>query len=251
MSHVTENQPAGTPTWMDLRVPDLDKAMAFYGPLLGWEFQVGPVEAGRYTICLLDGRRVAGILPVDEPGTEVWTMYFATDDIEATLSRITEAGGTIAEPAKTVGDLGTFAVAVDPVGATFGLWRGGTLPGCETVNEPGALVRNDLVTPAPEPARAFYCKLFGFTLDGNEDLPGMDFTFLRRPDGHEIGGVAGMPDAQKSFWGTAIEVADTDVVANRAQELGGKATDPEDTPYVRSSTITDPFGNHFDIGARP
>ena len=42
MSFVTENPPDGTPTWIDLGIPDLERAMAFYGALFGWEFEVGP-----------------------------------------------------------------------------------------------------------------------------------------------------------------------------------------------------------------
>jgi hypothetical protein len=80
------------------------------------------------------------------------------------------------------------------------------------VNEPGSLVRNDLVTPDPEPARAFYAAVFDFTLDVNQDLPGFDFTFLRRPDGHEIGGIMGIEGAPSSSWSTTFEVADTDAV---------------------------------------
>ena len=49
MSHVTENQPLGTPTWIDLGIPDLDRAMDFYGALFGWTFDVGPEEYDRYT----------------------------------------------------------------------------------------------------------------------------------------------------------------------------------------------------------
>ena len=48
MSFVTENQPDGTPTWIDLGVPDLERAMAFYGAieqvLTGWIF--GLIEEG-------------------------------------------------------------------------------------------------------------------------------------------------------------------------------------------------------------
>nr|WP_272268859.1 hypothetical protein [Rhodococcus sp. Rp3] len=57
MSAVTTNQPLGTPTWIDLGIPDLDRAMAFYGSVLGWEFDIGPEEYGRYTMCLLGGKR--------------------------------------------------------------------------------------------------------------------------------------------------------------------------------------------------
>lgn len=48
MATVTANQPDGTPTWIDLGIPDLDRAMEFYGSLSGWEFDVGAAEAGRY-----------------------------------------------------------------------------------------------------------------------------------------------------------------------------------------------------------
>jgi hypothetical protein len=33
MSELTTMQPAGTPTWIDLGIPDLDRAMTFYGAL--------------------------------------------------------------------------------------------------------------------------------------------------------------------------------------------------------------------------
>ena len=63
MSYVTTNQPDGTPTWIDLGIPDLDRAKAFYGAVFGWEFDVGRTGAGRYTMCLLNGRPVAAIMP--------------------------------------------------------------------------------------------------------------------------------------------------------------------------------------------
>jgi hypothetical protein len=32
--HVTSDQPDGTPTWIDLAIPDLDRAVAFYPALV-------------------------------------------------------------------------------------------------------------------------------------------------------------------------------------------------------------------------
>ena len=148
-------------------------------------------------------------------------------------------------------DLGRMAVARDPVGAQFSLWQAGTFIGAQVVNEPGSLLRNDLVTPTPEPAREFYATVFDFTLDGNPDLPGLDFTFLRRPDGHEIGGIMGVPDAASSQWGTLFEVEDTDAAAARAVAAGGRASTPSDFVYGRTAEVTDPFGAAFTIGARP
>ncbi len=193
MSAVTTNQPLGTPTWIDLGIPDLDRAMAFYGSVFGWEFDVGPEEYGRYTMCLLGGKKVAALMPnPDENATEFWwNVYLATDDLDATVARSAAAGGTLLMEPMDIADQGRMAMVRDPAGAQFGLWQGRAHVGCELVNEPNTLLRNDLVTPNPGPAREFYAAVFDFTLDGNADLPGMDFTFLRRPDGHEIGGIVG------------------------------------------------------------
>ena len=253
MSLVTRDQPDGTPTWIDLGIPDLERAMAFYGPLLGWEFEVGPAEAAAYTQCRLAGRRAAAMAVNPDPGATDfwWTVYLAADDCDATARRITEAGGTLVVEPMDVLDQGRMAIARDPVGAQFGLWQGRAHVGCEVVNEPGALVRNDLVTPDPEPARAFNAAVFDFTLDGHPDLPEFDFTFLRRRDGHEVGGVMGVPGAPSSAWATTFEVADTDAVSARAAEGGGSPGVAEDFVYGRMATVTDPFGVEFSVIARP
>ncbi|WBB68259.1 VOC family protein [Micromonospora sp. WMMD812] len=253
MSHVTANQPEGTPTWIDLGIPDLDRAMEFYGALFGWEFEVGPAEAGHYATCLLRGRPVAAIMPNPDPGATDfwWNVYFATADCDGTAKRIIDAGGAMIDAPMDVMDQGRMAIARDPVGAQFGLWQGRAHIGAQIVNEPGSLVRNDLVTAAPDPARTFYAAVFDFTLDRNEDLPGFDFTFLRRPDGHEIGGIFGLPEARSSRWATTFEVADTDAVVARARAAGGTAGEIEDMLYGRIATITDPFGAEFSVITRP
>ncbi|MFV0451267.1 MAG: VOC family protein, partial [Propioniciclava sp.] len=210
MSHVTENQPNGTPVWIDLGIPDLDRAMSFYGELFGWKFDVGSEDMGRYTMCLLDGKPVAAIMPNSDENARGfwWQVYFATDDCDATAKRIVAAGGTIIAEPDDVMDHGRMAVAKDPVGAPFALWQGNTFPGSAIVNEPNSFLRNDLETPTPEPARSFYTSVFDFTLDPDPNLPGADFTFLRRPDGQEIGGIAGEPSAASSSWGTLFLVDD-------------------------------------------
>jgi predicted enzyme related to lactoylglutathione lyase len=84
MSVVTENQPDGTPTWIDLGVPDLDRALDFYGAVFGWEFDIGPAEYGRYTTAYVKGGRVAALAPSSDPsrpgsgGTSTWPQRTAT-----------------------------------------------------------------------------------------------------------------------------------------------------------------------------
>ncbi|MFI6282032.1 VOC family protein [Streptomyces sp. NPDC050988] len=258
MSLVTTIQPDGTPTWIDLRVPDLDRALEFYNALFGWEYAPDSAKTGLGTVCLLRGRPVAAIAQAPAiaqaaPATTNpdWTMYFATADCDGTAKRVSDAGGSVLMAPTDIGEHGRAALAEDPVGARFGLWEARAHVGCEVVNEPDSLVRNDLVTPDPEPARAFYTSVFDYTLDGNKTLPDLDFTFLRRPDGHEIGGIFGFPVAPRSIWATTFEVADTDAVAGRAVAAGGTADTPEDTPYGRSATLKDPFGVEFSVITRP
>lgn len=251
MSAVTTNQPLGTPTWIDLGIPDLDRAMSFYGHVFGWEFDIGPAEYGSYTMCLLRGKKVAALMKNPDPVATSfwWSVYLATDDVDVTVSRCREHGGTVLEDPMDIMGQGRMAVVRDPSGAQFGLWQGAAHPGCELVNEPGALLRNDLVTPDPAPARAFYSAVFDFTLDTNDDMPGMDFTFLRRPDGHEIGGIIGLPSAPMSAWGTLFQVEDADRAVAAAREAGGTAADATDMEYGRTAEVTDPFGATFTVGA--
>ncbi len=254
LSKVSTNQPLGTPTWIDLGVPDLDRAKAFYRALFGWEYEERSAATGPFTLCLLRGQRVAALRHVtaaDAEGESWWHVHLATDDCDRTAKQIVVSGGTVLVPPADVADLGRTAVVADPTGARFSLWQGRTLAGCELVNEPCALVRNDLACPDPGPARRFYATVFDFTLDGNDDLPGFDFTFLRRPDGHEIGGVFGDPAAPASRWQTVFEVADTDDLVARAVAAGGTAGTPEDAPYGRMAAITDPFGTSFSVITRP
>jgi predicted enzyme related to lactoylglutathione lyase len=238
MSEVNENQPLGTPTWLDLHVPDVDAAKIFYGRVFGWEF----AEHELGTTCLLRGLPVAGM----RSGDGGWRVHLATDDCDASAKSVLASGGTVVEDPHDVGDLGRAALVVDTVGAVFGLWQGHSFPGCRLVNEPDTLVRNDLVTGSAARAREFYPAVFGFTLDGNPDLPDFDFTFLRRPDGYEVGGIMGLPGAP-SGWNTTFEVADTDATLAKA----GSDVTPEDTPYGRSATFHDPFGVELSIIARP
>jgi uncharacterized protein len=248
---VDRNQPLGTPTWIDLGVPDLDRALAFYGSVFGWEFDVGPEEYGRYTTCLLMGRRVAALSVQNEPGAKYfWNVYLATPDCDRTAERAREAGATLLMEPMDVLDQGRMAIVRDPVGAQFGLWEGRAHTGAQLVNEPGALLRNDLVTPAPGPAREFYAAVFDFSLDGNPDMPQADFTFLRRPDGHEVGGIMGAPGSA-SAWSTTFEVAGTDEAVQRALDAGGSSDGAKDFLYGRLATITDPFGAEFSIITRP
>ncbi|WUI03084.1 VOC family protein [Spirillospora sp. NBC_00431] len=258
MTHVTSNPPEGTPTWLDIGVPDLDRAKTFYGTLLGWQFQDAGPAAGHYNTCMLRGEPVAGMMqnPEDQPDVYWWNVYFATDDCDGSVKRATDAGGEVVVPAMDVMDLGRMAIVRDPRGGQFGLWQGRALPGSRIVNDPGSFTWNDLFVPGDAgPAREFYEALFGYRIEPMADAEGLDYTTAARPDGRYIGGVLGGEGLvlgggteEVASWLTYFAVDDADEAVRRVRAGGGTVDEePADTPYGRIATVRDPFGVPFRV----
>ena len=81
----------GKPCWADVTSPDVDAAASFYGELFGWQADKAPQpEAGGYTMFSKDGKAVAAASP-PPPGQEGvpphWTVYLASDDVDATAGQ--------------------------------------------------------------------------------------------------------------------------------------------------------------------
>lgn len=248
----SEQWPAGTPCWVDLAVPDVAAAKEFYGPVMGWSFVDSGEEFGHYNIAQVDGRAVAAIGPLQEEGQPtVWTLYFASDDADGTAKLITENGGTLlAEPMDIPGS-GRMAVAMDPVGAAFGVWQSAGMHGAEVYAEPGSLVWVDARLPDPDTGRDFYSAVFGFRYENIDGAPG-DYTTINfdgARDGESVGGIGGMmgsPEGTPPHWLSYFVVADVNAVGAAAVEAGGTTMGaPFDTPYGPMLGITDPFGATF------
>jgi predicted enzyme related to lactoylglutathione lyase len=228
---------------------DAKKAHDFYAELLEWDIEVGPDEVGGYRTARVGGRKVAGIMGADElPHPSVWTTYLATDDIAATCDAITAAGGTIVQPAMDVMDLGKMAVAIDPAGATFGLWEADAHTGVELANAPGSLTWNEQMSRDYEGSKAFYQSVFGYTYT---DMGGDGFQYsMIEVDGNTVGGIGALPaevPAQvPAGWRAYLAVADIDAAIAKVAELGGTAIgEPMDMPYGRQIDVADSTGAMF------
>jgi len=243
--------PPGTPAWADITVPDVPKAQAFYGPLLGWEFVVGGPETGGYVQATLDGRRVAGMAAPtgeDPAPPAAWCVYLATDDVAGTTTAVTDAGGQVLVTGMAILDMGVMAIYVDPTGAVFGAWQPGTHTGWDAVDEPGSVVWSEVMTHDQPAALDFYRRVYGWGVD---DMSGPGFTYATvSVDGQTVAGVGGYgsqvgPDAPAA-WTLYFGVDDTDVSASRVAELGGTVVSPPtDTPYGRMALVQGPFGEVF------
>ena len=109
-------------TWNELASSDIVKSEEFYGHVFGWTSETNQMGEMTYTEFKLDGRSIAGMLPLGPmhpPGTPPhWLVYFAVADADATIARTVELGGKSLSPAVDI-PIGRFAVLADPRGAVF------------------------------------------------------------------------------------------------------------------------------------
>jgi predicted enzyme related to lactoylglutathione lyase len=244
----------GMPCWVDLATTDPEGARAFYTGLFGWTADPGPPEFGGYTMCLLEGRPVAGLSPKPESwsGPNVWSTYLAVDDADATMARASTEDGTVVVEPVTVGPMGRMAFGADPAGGIYGVWQAGEHTGVHVYNEPGSLVWNELMTRDYEAARAFYAAVFGYSYEDMGDGENFTYSTVTRPDGHVVAGIGAldhnMPPEVPSRWVTYFGVADTDAAAARAQELGAALEmAPFDSQFGRIAVVRAPQGETFSL----
>jgi len=249
MATHTSAWPQGSPCWLDLAVPDLDVARAFYSAVLGWHTSEPQPDYGNYVMGEVDGVPAAGLFPAPEGVPTVWTVYFATDDAAATVERIAENGGTILMPITEVGPQGVMAVAMDPTGAVFGLWQGANMTGFAVHNQPGAFTWLDLRSPDPAAAQAFYGQVFGFTYSPVDMAPS-DYQTFAAADGAARGGIGGfMNDAAAGpHWLVYFGVSDAEAAVAAVSQNGGTAPgEVFPTPFGAMVTIADPFGARLQL----
>jgi uncharacterized protein len=115
----------GAPAWFELWTRDYDASVAFYRDVFGWDAHTaGDTDDFRYTTLGEGENALAGImdasgfLPEGAPAS--WSVYFEVDDVDATLEKAVELGGTIDRPAEDT-PYGRLATVLDPTGTRFRL----------------------------------------------------------------------------------------------------------------------------------
>jgi uncharacterized protein len=103
----------------ELPAADTARAKGFWTGVFGWTFagMEGPFEYD-----MTEGEEPVGaIFPSEEAGTGP-IVYFNTDDIDATLAKIRELGGTAGEK-QPIPTIGWFARCKDTEGNSFSLFQ--------------------------------------------------------------------------------------------------------------------------------
>lgn len=265
--------PPGVTSWVDVDAPDLERATAFYGAVLGWTFHdaTPPGAPAPYVVAQVEGRDVAGIgAPIgrgDAASPEpTWHTYVSVDDVGPTLERAVAAGGTVTTRPTPEGEAGTWAAFVDPQGAALRLWQPRRRLGAQLTNAPGTWNFSDLYTTDPAAAQDYYAGVFGWEFDDTGfatmiRVPGYGdhLAATSDPDIHErqatvavppgfadaIGWLTPVADGEAPHWHVTFAVADRDATAQLAQEHGGAVTATEENQWARTATIRDPHGATF------
>ncbi|MFJ4204690.1 VOC family protein [Streptomyces sviceus] len=229
----------GVPCWVDAQLPDVAAGKRFYGELFGWTFQDGPDAHDGSVWAHHKGRPVAALAhKTDGRMPTVWTVYFATPDIEGLADRIWAAGGQVVTAPVPVGELGKSALVTDPEGAVFGLWEPGSHPGFGARHEPGTFAWAELYARDTEAANTFYSGLFHDALFGAGAHPdfGRATVFDVFP--------AEMPPHFLVHFG----VEDCERVLGTVARLGGRVQAPPfETSYGKVAVVTDNQGASFAI----
>lgn len=260
-----ESYEHGTPSWIDHSSGDPEAAVAFYTGLFGWEAENQmPPEEGKYFICSVRGKSVAAIGAAQAEGAPAaWSTYVTVDSADDMPEKVKGAGGNVVTEPFDVYDFGRMAVFTDPAGAFFCVWQAGTHVGAEIVNEPGALVWNELMTRDVEGAKAFYGTVFGWRMSEfpSEDAP--PYTLLHKPGGDEpgmenvIGGILDLtadrfPAEIPPHWNAYVAVDDADAAVAKCEQSGGSVVMPAaDMPWGRMAVLRDPLGAGFTILKMP
>jgi uncharacterized protein len=116
----------GTFTWAELMTGDVASATSFYSMVFGWTYQVMDMPDGMpYTLVEGGEDGIAGLMgrPEDVPDEvpDNWTVYFHVEDVDTTVARAHQLGGSEAYAPMDVPTVGRIAGIVDPVGAVFSI----------------------------------------------------------------------------------------------------------------------------------
>ncbi|MEU7279859.1 VOC family protein [Streptomyces sp. NPDC045431] len=267
----------GQVVWFEIGTAGPETVTGFYGPLLGWSFEVDPdssVDGRTYTRILAPGAPwPMGAIQQGDTDDEVVNLSILSADVHADVDRLTALGATVVVPATQVADVTVFARLADPRGNLFSLFSRSTsqrfeerIAGTEEYMEqaaftpkPGSMGWFEIGTTDLKATTDFYTAAFGWRIEKDDTAGGKPYFNIFGP---------GAPWPSGGLWdhsGNNTEGAGTDYVmpcflatdvaatTEAARQRGarvelGPDSNPDGTVYAR---LTDPHGRHFGLFSPP
>lgn len=216
--------------WYELATRDAPAAAAFYGRVIGWDTKDAGLDGPAYTLLSAGPNPVAGLFAMAEHGCEGpakagWVGYIAVEDVDTYAARVMEEGGSILRQPEDIPGVGRFAVAADPYGAVFTLFKGASEQGPPSMppGTPGHIGWHELHAGDGAGAFAFYAKLFGWTKAEAMDMGPMGVYQLFTAGEGPVGGMmTKTSDMPSPLWLYYFNVEAIDAALKRTEEGGGK-----------------------------
>ena len=252
---IRDDAPLGASCCIDLTTSDVDRAQDFYVTVFGWTFESAGPEYGGYINAAKDGHRVAGLM-ANRPefqSPDHWATHFRTADINATMSAVSAACGSVCLEPHEVPAKGYMGLAIDPSGASFGLWQPLEHRGFELIGEAGSPVWHQLTTRDYRTAVDFYREVLGWRAEQVSDTDEFRYTTAWFDEQTLLGmmdGASCLPDGVPSNWSIFFGAEDVDKTLQVISDTGGAVVRAaEDTPYGRLAAATDPTGVIFNLSS--
>ena len=206
-------------------------ARRFYGAVVGWTIDEAPPpgSAMDYRMIAAADQRVGGVFRLNEEmcrhgATPCWMMYLGVDDVDACVSAVVDAGGSVPMPAFDVSDVGRIAMVADPQGAHFYVMRA-TGPDPSTAYDPdrgGHGAWHELHASDGPRATEFYATHFGWRASSGVDMGPMGIYQLMAIKGRDMGGIMTDQRFERPAWLVYFRVDGIEQAARRIVEAGGQ-----------------------------
>jgi uncharacterized protein len=248
---------AGKFVWYEMMSKDPKASEEFYSKFVGWSFKDVPMGDFTYRLIHAGEPMVGGIMPLEEKQDipSHWITYITVDDVDETVKKAVELGGTSCVPPTDIPEVGRFAVVTDPQGAVFSPFKSKSDEEHPNPTGPGTFAWQELITSDPKGAKDFYTKLLGWGAEESEIDPDNPYLMFKAGD-KEVGGMMMKPIPEgggRPYWIPYLTVDDVDAATKTAEENGGKThVSPTDIPNIgRFSIMQDSQGAAFGLWAPP
>jgi predicted enzyme related to lactoylglutathione lyase len=111
---------AGNLVHFEFPADDSGRSTAFWGSLFGWDFAEHQAGSGYH---MTQTPQPGGAVQDRQEGQSGITVYFDTDDVDATAAKVESLGGSVVMPKTPVPSMGYFAICQDTEGNAFGIWE--------------------------------------------------------------------------------------------------------------------------------
>ena len=237
---------------------DPHAAAAFYKDVIGWSSKDSGMTDRTYLILSMGETGIGGLMPIPAEAAAhgvrpAWMGYIAVDDVDEYAAKVKAAGGGIMREPEDIPTVGRFAVATDPHGASFYLFKGigGQMPAPVAIGTPGHVGWAELHAGDLETAWKFYETLFGWTSPSEMDMGPMGVYCMFATGGEmPVGGMmTKTPETPAPMWLYYFNVEGVDAAIARAVKGGAQLLmGPHEVPGGQwIAQFVDPQGMMFAV----